>query len=96
MAILELMSDLEVPLNHTPLGVPSIVTGEFNIDKKTLASRQLSDLMKYFMVFISVCSNKMGVTCGSGISIPSITPEITLNLSGVGAAQSLVFCVVFC
>jgi hypothetical protein len=46
--------------------------------------------MKYFMGFISGCSNNIGVTCGTGISIPSITPEITLNLSGVGAAQSLV------
>jgi hypothetical protein len=36
------MSILEVPLNHTPLAVPSIVTGEFNIDKKTLASSELT------------------------------------------------------
>ena len=37
-------------LDHKPLVVPSIVTWDFNKDcsKKTLASKQLSDLMKYY------------------------------------------------
>jgi len=46
------MSDLEIVIlhHHTPLGVPSIVPGDFNIDcsKKTLTSKQLSDLIKYY------------------------------------------------
>lgn len=51
ISILEFMSDLDIPLNHTPLGIPSIVTGDFNIDKKILASKQLSDLLCFSSVY---------------------------------------------
>ena len=46
----EFMLDLEILFHHTSIEVSSIVTGDLNINclKKTLASKQLSDLMEYY------------------------------------------------
>ena len=46
----------------------------------------------YQMMFMSLNSNTMGVTCGAGTANPSGAPV----LNGVRVAQSLVFCVMFC
>jgi len=41
----------------------------------------------------SCCLTVTGVTCGSGTATPSV---VHLVFSGVRAARSLVFCVMFC
>ena len=48
-----------------------------------------------FVIYFRFC-NTTDVTIGSGTVYPSGAPEFTPDVRGFRAAQSLVFCVVFC
>ena len=50
------------------------------------------------MTYHWVCnnSNTTGATCGAGTAYPSGAPDCNIVFSRVCAAQSVVFCVMFC
>ena len=52
--------------------------------------------LPYQMMFLSFNRNTTGTTNGTGTTYPPNVLEFTPSFSGVRAAQSLVFCVVYC